>query len=377
MLKLVSAIAIVAAAVLMPSRAAAEPSPRPAWHGIWQGSIGSRPVRVCFVQTQSNAFGAYYYLSSLRSIALDHPDRGGTFVEGDGTEPQKPRWVLDDVKPNGISGRWTQAERTLPIRLTRIAEPAASETPCTSMLFLQPRLAGIRVVTKRARKDGTAYTRLILDHRGHFPETRVESFALDGSSGSVRRINAKLRAPLSGNPPEWFDCIRNAIGQSGRDGDTDEMLAPRLISARWLTVIHHQDGDCGGAHPNSANLPRTFDRASGQEIDLHDWLNDTAIKRTRYPGDSDDIKTLRPAFRAFILGRWKPDDAECGDPVRAQEFWDIELTRTGLVFTPQLAHVVQACGEDFAVPFARLRPYLSAAGLANIASMRAEAPATH
>jgi hypothetical protein len=55
------------------------------------------------------------------------------------------------------------------------------------------------------------------------------------------------------------------------------------------------------------------------------------------------------------------------------EWWNIELNRTGFVFTPSVAHVVQACEEDVKVSFAKLAPYLTQEGKRNVAALQAQA----
>ena len=75
----------------------------------------------------------------------------------------------------------------------------------------------------------------------------------------------------------------------------------------------------------------------------------------------------------MVLAGWKADDAECTDAIKTDEYWHAELTRTGFVFTPELPHVAQACGEDFKVPFAKLAAYLSPEGKKQIAALQAEA----
>jgi hypothetical protein len=354
----------IVAALAAAGSAAASADRAPAWQGVWQGSIGTLPVRACFVQQDWGAFGAYYYLSRLQLIPLERGENPADgFREGSAPDAKSPGWTLDSAGPKELTGRWTGNGRTLPIRLARIADPDGEESPCASLVFHAPRLAGIRIVSQPAVKDGLGYTKLILDHRGRFGDTQVETFALAGSTEAVRRINAKLRAPLAGDPPAWFECVRGALETNSSEGQIDETIAPRMITPRWLTAIDHEDGDCGGAHPDSSNVPLTFDRTTGRQLDLNDWLNDKAVKREGSGPGTQEAKMLRPEFRNLLLARWKPQDAECADAVRQTDFWDIALTRTGLVFSPELPHVVQACGEDFALPFARLRSYLSAEGV--------------
>ncbi|HEY1605752.1 MAG TPA: hypothetical protein VGF77_09155 [Allosphingosinicella sp.] len=363
---------IIAALAATTAAAAAPAGPAPAWQGIWQGNIGTLPVRACFVQRDWGAFGAYYYLSRLQLIPLERGENPADgFREGAAPDAKSPGWTVDSAGPKELTGRWTGNGRTLPIRLARIADPDGDESPCASLAFHAPRLAGIRIVSQPAAKDGLVYTKLILDHRGRFGDTKVETFALAGGTEAVRRIDAKLREPLAGDPPAWLDCVRGPLETGSSEGEIDETIAPRLITPRWLTAEDHEDGDCGGAHPDSSNVPLTFDRITGGQVDLNDWLNDKAIKRESEGPGTPEAKMLRPEFRGVLLARWKPEDPECDDAVRQIDFWTVELTRTGLVFAPELPHVVQACGEDFAMPFARLRPYLSAEGVKQVDALQA------
>jgi len=212
-----------------------------------------------------------------------------------------------------------------------------------------------------------SYTKLTLDHRGHFGDSlSVETFELAGTSPAIKRINAKLKEPLA--QEDWLDCIRIAFPWGG---DHHQSLEPRMISRRWLVLNRHWDGYCGGAHPDSSNTAQTFDLTTGQEVDVKDWFNARAIKRTTYKGDPEVFKTIEPAFRKVVIGRWKGDD-DCEGTIDTAEWWNMELGRSGFTFTPILAHVVQACVEDFKVPFAKLTPYLTPEGRKNLAALQSE-----
>ena len=340
--------------------------------GIWQGMVGDLPVRACFVHREFGSFGAYYYLSRQRLIPLE-PVEGASdaFREGSGAAASSPLWRIERVDAAQITARWTGGGRTLAVRLNRVARAEGDESPCGSQAFHQPRLAGVRTVTTRAAKDGVSYTRITLDHGGHF-EADVRTFALDGTGEAVRRINATLASPLSGNPPEWFECIQSSLESGPYEGTFDESLEPTMISARLMSVVQQEDTSCGGAHPNAGRTYRAFDLESGREIDLHDWLNATAVARQGTAGSEDELKTLRPAFRRFILAGWRPAGADCAGVIRDQDFWNIGLTRTGLIFAPDLPHVVQACGEEFTLSFARLRPFLTPNAAARARALQAE-----
>jgi hypothetical protein len=339
--------------------------------GIWQGTVGNLPVRACFAGGEMGSFGAYFYLSRRRLIPLEAEEGASdAFRETDARNPNSPRWLIERADAARLTARWTGGGRTLPVRLSRVAR-ADGESPCSSLVFHEPRRTGVRTVTARASRDGVAYTRITLDHGGRF-DASFETFALEGASEAVRGINATLARALTGDPPEWFDCIRAPLEQGPNEGGFNESLGPALISTRWMSVIDQYDGFCGGAYPDAGRRYRTFDLATGREIDLHDWLNATAVQRESPDGSEEEIKTLRPALRDFILAGWNAEAAECEEGVRGTEFWTIGLTREGLVFSPDLPHVAQACGEEFTLSFARLRPFLTEEGAANLRALQAE-----
>ena len=348
--------------------AAAAPAGAGELPGVWQGTVGSLPVRACFVQRDWGTFGAYYYLSRLQLIPLEWEDgTRGAFREGVAGDATGPRWLIQRLSAGELTGQWTGNGRTLPLRLRRTARAEGEDSACGTLAFHQPRLARVRVNTARASRDGVGYTRRILDTGDRY-EVSLETFALDGNGEAVRSINAVLGQDLSGNPPHWFECIHDSLQTHASEGAFDSTLAPAMISSRWLSVTDHWDGDCGGAHPDSSNVYRTFDRASGREIDLHDWLVGTATQ----PAEGSDAKLLRPAFRTFLLAGARLEDAECRDAIQEEEFWNVGLTRSALVFTPLLPHVIQACADPISVPFARLRPYLTAEAAAQVRALQAE-----
>ena len=257
------------------------------------------------------------------------------------------------------------------MRLSRVAYVEGEEGPCGSIDFHRPRLEGVHTVAAPASLDGVAYTRLTLATGDRF-ETSLQTFALDGSGEAVRRINAELGRSLAGDPPSWFECIQSSLSHSAFEGSFDERIEPAMVTRRWLSVAHHWDGFCGGAHPSSSNVYRTFDLATGAEIDLHDWFNATAVKREHLEEVDEDSKTLEPAFRDVILQGWRAEASECDEVIRSAEYWNIGLTRDALVFSPSVPHVVQACWEEFPIPFDRLRPFLTEEGAEHLRALQRE-----
>ena len=360
---------VLSAIALLATPASSAPTDYSHLLGVWDGTIGNLPVRACFEDQRSTGepWGVYYYRSRLITIPLMKDGKSeNLFSEGWATDKAAPRWNLMRRTATAIEGSWTQESKSLPLRLARVPT-REKDAPCASLEFQQPRLAGVRVARSPGDKDSVAYTKLGLDHRGHFGDSvSVETFELAGTGAAISRINDVLKKPLDRN--SWLECIRNAYPWGG---DHHESFEPRMISRRWLVVNHHWDGFCGGAHPDSSNAPRTFDHISGAEIDVRDWFNDRAIKRTTYEGGSDVSKTIQPAFRKVVIGRWK-GEGECADVIETTEWWNVELGRDGFVFTPSLPHVVQACEESFKVPFAKVAPYLTVEGKKQVTAVQAE-----
>jgi hypothetical protein len=353
-------------------------APTDALAGIWEGNVGTLPVRACFTRGERRTFGAYYYQSRMRLIALENRESPEDMFEeggggGAGPGANAARWRIERAGATQLTASWTQGNRTLPVRLRRIARQTGEANPCTSIVFHRPRLAGVRAVRSRARADGVAYTRFRLDNRGRFA-VNVDTFALDGNGAAVRRINTALGQGLAGNPPGWFDCISNSLEMMPYEGESNESLEPVMFSRRWLSVAAHGDWSCGGAHPDADNSYLTYDLTTGAEVRLLGWFSTRAVKRERVRGAPEIYLTLEPAFRTFILSgrRATPDTAECDEVIQREEYWNAGLTRDGFVFTPQLPHVVQACEEAFTIRFDRLAPWLTPQGAAHVRALRAE-----
>lgn len=364
-------LAFIGASILLAQQASAAPVTEKSLDGVWQGTIGPAPIRVCFNQ-ERGPFGLYFYLSHLNQIPLRQVDAAkAVLVEGArDDDPAAARWSLPDVGRDAISGSWSQGKRNLPIALKRVAGRfSEDETPCGSEIFHRPQLAGITTVRKAATLDGHSYTRLILDHHGHFGDSiSVETFALDGLTPAIARINATLAEALDPRRDDsWFACIRMAGNSSSNGGDEQSLTEPRMISGKYLSVRQQIAGFCGGAHPDSTDVPLLFDLMSGREVTLFDWFNERAVKREHLEGEAAPFVTLQPAFRKMLTTGWKAD-SECREAVASQDVWSVALTRAGFVLAPDLPHVVQACGEEFTLSFAKAEPFLNAGGTAEVAA---------
>lgn len=365
--------ALFCAALLMgvPTLLRAGDPPPPVWQGVWQGSIGTLPVRACLAWDRvgpGDAFGSYYYRSKLRTIHLEQQGTSRTWIEGYATPngPPAPRWTFAEVGHDRLTGTWTGGGRALPFRLARVASDD-DEAPCGTDAFNGPRWRPLTVKARSASKDGVRYRRLMFEVGPAFPSISMEGFELVGGDAATRRINAGLRTRVPGPQEDWRGCVSGGLDAHGMDGDLSMTLAPMLITSRWLGAALTQDDDCGGAHPNSGILPVTFDRVTGAVVDLHGWLGDAVMDRSE--ASAELPPTVRPAFRRLIIAQAGDLEPECRDALTDQDFWDIGLDRRGLTFRAELPHVSQACAEDVLVRWTTLARFLTPAGRAGRASL--------
>jgi hypothetical protein len=345
---------------------AADPTP-PVWQGVWQGMIGTLPVRACLAWDQvssGDAVGSYYYLSRLRAIHLAQQGTSRVWNEGD-TAPA-PRWTFAQVGRDRLSGTWSGGGRSLPFRLSRIASDD-KEAPCAGEAFNGPRWRPLTVKATPAVKDGVRFRSLVFGVGPAFSSISLSGFELIGDDAATRRINAGLRQRVPGPQEEWRGCVTGGLEAHGYDGNLDATLAPTLITPRWLGAALTQIDECGGAHPNSGVVPVTFDRATGAAVDLHDWLGDGAVDRSQATVDLPP--TIRPAFRRLIIAKAGDLEPDCRDALAGESFWDIGLDRRGLTFRPELPHVTQACADDVLVRWATLARFLTPAGRAGRESL--------
>jgi hypothetical protein len=340
--------------------------------GRMAGDGRHRAMHVCLDATPYQQKGAYYYDRMKKLLRLVPDEKGDGWFEREADDKDGARWRITANK-SSLTGTWSGGGKSLPVRLKRIGGASKEyEGPCGSMAFHRPRLASARLSSKAAVKDGAHYTVWSFKPGPWFgDDLEVATFTLDRSEPSIAKINALLRAnlPKPDGTGEWLDCVAAGVNSLGSDGYFAETVEPTLITDRWLSARQHGGYFCGGAHPEDVSYYRTFDLASGTEINPVDWFLPTAIKIETHAGSEDLTRTLKPHFVAMILEGWKPEDADCDEPVRSQEWWNIGIDRGSLVFSPILPRVIMACGEEFKVPFARLQPWLNAKGKAAVATL--------
>ena len=378
-------------AAILPLLVAAPAEPdKPAWVGVWEGNVGSYPVRLCMDQWGDGpGRGAYYYLSTLEPLSLSEQDGEGGWIEHGPDDPDA-LWSFTEQTGERLRGTWRKGARSLPFELKPVTWTKGEwDGPCDSAAFFEPRLAPGTITSEPDEIGGWRFTRQsYLPPRQFKDEVTVESFTFTPEQPGDRAILGRLAAHLPRGTMEddATECIAGAVASVGADGYFGEFLVPAEVGRTYLTVRENSDTYCGGAHPNAFYQFMTFDRQSGQEIDLAEWLNDAAREHHPAENELESYDTLLPAFRKLIVKHEPqegfpeadseeepgPLDEECRQVSEDTEFWTFGFRREGMMFVPSVPHVATPCMGTFTVPWSELAPYLSAEGRAGLARLRGD-----
>ncbi len=362
---------------------------KPAWVGVWEGRIGSYPVRACFDTSGGGGWGrgSYYYRSRLEPLSLVEDEDGGRWTEHTQGSATGATWQFTEQSASRLRGTWRQGRRSLAFELTPVAWTEGEwGGPCGSEAYIAPRLQGLFEIRQRPGQLGDfAYEFHTLVPPEQFREdVAIETFQYTPEQPGDPGILAALRGRLpSGTAADPFaDCLAGAISVHGTDGSYFEFLEPVMADAAFLGVRESSETYCGGAHPNAYYTFLTFDRQSGAAVELFDWLSDEAREHHASSVASEDYFTVRAPLREVIVAREPIDEpegvegeqsayhAECGDVIADQGFWSLGLDRDGLLFVPNVPHVAGLCRATFLVPWDELEPFLSDAGRAGAARVR-------
>ncbi len=358
------------AAVLALLAAPAAAQEAPVWVGVWEGRVGTYPVRLC-IDTWGDqpARGAYYYLSQLEPIALSEEDGEGGWIERAPDGEQQALWEFAQQDGERLRGTWRQGRRRLPFDLRPLAWISADDgEPCGSEAFLGPRIAGGQVMSEPAELKGWRYTVQTYRPPAHFAEdVALESFSFEPDQPGDVAINQALSAivpmPAGTLEDEWLQCLAYAIAAGGRDGYYGQSVKPTMAIAPFLTVEVNRGDYCGGAHPNHDTFHRTYDRTTGEEMNIDAWFGSP---------DANGGVVTAPELRAMAMAKWPSDEdlEECREYAAEVDYWRLELARDGIVFTPDFPHALTACEEAALLTWSELTPFLDAEGRAGVARLR-------
>ena len=340
----------------------------PAWVGVWEGRVGTLPVRVCLDSWGEDipGRGSYYYRSRLEPLSLS--DAGdGMWIERASGSDAEAEWFIEQITDEAMRGLWRQGGRELRFELEPVAwHEGEWGGACASPEFMQPRLRAPELAAQSATLEGWRYSRRTYRPPAHFrDEVAIESFTFAPERPGDRAIIAYLdgQLPKGAADDAFAECIAGAVSAVGTDGYFERTVVPAMAAREFLAVDEISSNYCGGAHPNHYTVPRTFDRRDGHEVDLFDWIG--------APRGEDGESAIPERLRELVVARWPTDSAaDCGELAAGSDYWYLGLAREGLVFTPDMPHVATPCEEAVTVEWTALKPFLDAEGRAGLARLR-------
>lgn len=346
----------------------------PNWKGVWKGKLGKQEITACFQLDEGNLFqlGVYYYSKYRQPIQLDL-DRD--IVQADSSlmlHEANGAWVLTMSNNDLLTGTWSNKNKQYAMSLTRvpIANKDEVDEPCGSAEFNNARKIKPQFVTTTGTINGIQY-RIVTDKN----DEGIASFELIGTDKMTGSINQQLRKDLEATIDEAFDCANGVLGRFGEKGDYSSTTTPIFITKHWLSMAVSTDEFCGGAHPDGGTTYKLWDLDTGKPDDIWTWFNARgAQQRNGYFMQGPELANL-------LASLW-PKSADSGadhecDDAEGMASWDIHPDATGLVFSPELPHVIQACAEDVIIPYKDLLPMLNEHGKAAAASIQADLAKQH
>jgi hypothetical protein len=377
------AAALLAALALVAAPAAAQEPP--AQGRVWKGTLGDKAITACFAE-EFTRDGLYYLDEArepLRLVEVEEADPP-TYTELSGRSDETGAvWAMQAPQAGRLIGTWTKGGEIRQIDLTANAVTLPGYgTACETGAFLDPLLADGTYSAGPASFEGTAYTRF--EYQGParmgLDDYQITSLALEPVRPGDTAINRALAQALPDGTAGHMmgQCVGASLGD-GHGGYAEELLAPILITPRWLGIRHSGSSYCGGAYPNHFSTFAVYDRDSGAEVDPAIWFKSGMLGFYDFEAELDPKPAKRPIaglsgdLAKAVLARWPVRDEghECGVPdMIGSTSWEIGVIREGPVFVPQLPHAILACAEEVVLPWKAARPLLSAEGRTVMDSLR-------
>ena len=171
----------------------------------------------------------------------------------------------------------------------------------------------------------------------------------------------------------WRAFLKDCHQQAGKNFDMERSNQVAMRGPGYVAVTIGYSYDCGGAHPDSIQSYAVWDTGSGKAVDPWTWFNAKGVQ-LELAGRSDASYsriTLSPVLRSALLGAWTRDDEDCKNAGELAT-WDPYPSVEGMVFQPDLPHVIQACADPLTLPWEKILPLLNNEGRRAVESIRAD-----
>ncbi|HZP66702.1 MAG TPA: RCC1 domain-containing protein [Rudaea sp.] len=323
--------------------------------GVWRGTIGTQEVSLCLGRPMRDD-ARYYYVRHGRTLLLNADGADGTvWSERDGAATTGS-WQLGTPQGNRLEGRWTSPDgaKNLPIELDRVRGVDAATLVCNRydngpgvVAWNAPRIAAMKRETS-APANGTRTVSVLGG------QISIAEFATDNPL--VHAFNAKMRHWLDDQIGEYFDC---GEGAPANGSDFHSAREIELRADPWVVVRESYELSCvGAAHPSAGSSYETWNLDGGKRVEPWTWIRGSTLLCKDTPDCGYAVPT---ELNALILTKTSrnADGDECADAVNENTSYGLRPSGTGLTFSTEFAHVIQACDEDIELSYDELQPFLT------------------
>jgi hypothetical protein len=341
--------------------------PAPGLWGVWHGKTDNAEIYLC-VQADpgispDDNFAAIYTTADDQIELLDRDKNVQTIWSA--RNDDKVTATLSILSGGSIRLDRNAADLWSGIALASIpfAKEDGATRPCESPEFNQARAVMPPLKVTSRTLDGTAYDVLTLvDPAG---DGAVATFQLPPGSDGTDNINTWLRAVLPKKAEEapYYTCTVEALG-GGRDSFWDQKILPEMISDRFIVVGDTADVYCGGPYPDTSTEWHVFDSRTGANVDTRNWIHPDAFNLLgpdAGAGPEIGDTEIETGFRDLLTQAYaatNPDES-CSNFLNEVSVWNVRPSKTGLMLTPEVAHISQGCAEGLQVDYNAMEPYLT------------------
>lgn len=193
--------------------------------------------------------------------------------------------------------------------------------------------------------------------------------ALPRVAAPLNPATAKINAALTRLDRRWAGFVKNCVA-GGKDNEASRRVEVTMRGPRYLGLVVHDEASCGGAHADTSRTALTYDLETGRPVDWRQLLGPRLATASAVDNVIDGaliglvgspelrrlyVRTLE-ASGGEPADWWKDCDDVLADPELRFSVWPDAKTHA-LMLEPELAHAVQACGDDAAISPATLRTF--------------------
>ena len=346
---------------------------------VYTGTLGRQAIVLQLTPgDDAQTAGRYFYVRHHRDIALSgEPASNGRLQlrEGWDVDANGPRITLERQADGGWRGQWQDdSGKTLPIvlRPATVAPPAADAPPWLRQLHASDSYDYLRLadLKPQAGKRETFMGHALQWWR--VPDAGIAFFEIqDGyPPAELARINQVLMDRMWQETGSYYDCMFNHFNE----GDYEQTVTPRLLTANLVSVGVFTSYYCGGAHPDFGDAAINLDAHTARPLTLEDLLWLGQGRPLRYATDAEGHPEPGSAsfeawsdYRERYLAPWlvqqwqrlypgettaedSEDDCGYGDP-GVWQFVSWHMTPKGLFIGPSYARAARVCeaNDDWSV----------------------------